>query len=65
MIPARLVGLIVPRLTDGSALLRDNVPRDRQQANALLARLPVRIGAAPPVNHLVAPQPTSPADDGG
>jgi len=52
---AWLVGLIVPLLTDESALLRDNVPRDQEQANALLARLPGRVGAAPRVNDLVAP----------
>ena len=50
-----LVGLIVPLLGGEFVLLRDNFPRYEDQANALLARLPGRGGAAPRVNDIVAP----------
>jgi predicted PurR-regulated permease PerM len=52
---AGLVGLIVPLLGGEFVLLRDNFPRYEDQANALLARLPSRGGAAPRVNDIVAP----------
>ncbi len=52
---AGIVGLVVPLLTDEFVLLRDNLPRYEEQANALLARLPGRGGPAPRVNDLLGP----------